>query len=142
MISVRNLIVCTGLAAVMAACAGGGNDLPNHFEGSWKGAWNGPETSDGGAVSWTIDSAGVIKGTMARNGNLSGNFAGQVNQDGHVTGTVTYQTSGNFDIDGQIIVHQGTLNGGFTYTWLGKGYTGTWSFTPQGNTTGTTGGTP
>lgn len=137
MIAVRKIAGCVTAAVVLTACGGGTNrTIPSLYAGSWSGTWTGAETNDGGTVTLTVTSDGSAGGTMTRAGALSGNFSGVINNTGHLTAAVSFPSSGNFVINGQVVLNVAALDGSFNYSWLGQNYTGSMSLINQSPTTG------
>ncbi len=118
------------MVVLVAGCGGSSSStLPSLYAGSWTGTWNGPLTSDGGSLVFSVTSDGSLQGTMSRKGGLSGAFNGVINSTGKITATTAFPTSGNFVITGQAVLGAGTLSGSFNYSWLGGQYQGTFSET-------------
>ncbi len=125
--------VLIGSMVIAVAGCGGSNTstLPSLYEGSWNGTWNGPQTNDGGTLTFTVSADGSVTGTMSRKGGLSGSFGGIINNTGKLTATSAFSGSGNFIISGQVALGSGSLSGSFNYDWLGSEYQGTFSETAQ-----------
>ena len=141
MIAVRKIAGCVAAAVVLTACGGGTNrTIPSLYAGAWSGTWNGVESNDGGTMTLTVTSDGSTSGTMTRAGGLGGTLAGVINNTGHLTASVSFPSSGNFVVNGQVVLNVAALDGSFNYSWLGQNYTGSLSLTSQSTTP--TGGSP
>ena len=122
-----------GIALPLAGCSCGPS-FP--YQGSYNGNWNGhltvlsrsvPVT---GAISFTVDSRGVVTGSVATTGGSvsPATIKGQVDENGNLNGTVTFTISGtafNSNWQGKISKAGNTL--GLVGTWSSDHGSGTFS---------------
>lgn len=139
----------SGMAALIAllllvtGCGGGADStLPSIYRGVYSGTWADPTSNDSGTFTLTVFANGSITGNMASTQTgTSAPMSGQVDQTGNFDMIAGFGASGNFVMNGTMVLVDTSLLGSFDYQFLGGTYMGSFTTTKQGSTTGGSTGT-
>lgn len=126
------------LVLMIIGCGGGADaTLPSIYRGVYNGTWADPASNENGTFTLTVFANGSITGNMSSTqAGSTAPMSGEVDQTGNFEMIAGFGASGNFVMNGTMVLVDTSLLGSFEYQFLGGTYMGSFTTAKQGSSTG------